>query len=319
MPDVPSRPDAPSSAVPWSEAAPRPAHESAPPAERPRRGPAVGVGLLLVLLGAGVIASLVVVFLHTARGQQAEQIVMSAMATDPRTDRVFLRGLDLVSEGAVALAILSVLVVGAIRRRLDLGVGAAALVAGANVTTQILKYGVLERTDFGGTTDNTLPSGHVTVITSILVAVAVVLPARWRPLLVPLVAFFSAGAGVGTIILHWHRPSDVVAAYAVVLAWVGLVVVGLAAAGRVRRRVPGTGARAAGYALWAALAVGLVGTLILVAGVAPTYSRRDMGIAVLALAAVALACAAAVALASYAIDLLGDRTAGPPPRPPARR
>lgn len=276
------------------------------PAEAPRRVHAAAVGLGLVALAAAVIAALVAVFVHTARGQYVEQVVMQAMYTNPRTDRVVLHGLALVSVGAVAVAMAVVLGLGAMRRRLDLGIAAAGLIAGANVTTQLLKYGLIDRANYGWSDDNTLPSGHVTVITSILVAGLVVLPARLRPLLVPLVAFFASAAGVGTIIVNWHRPSDVVAAYAVVLGWAGLVLAAVALLGRLGGRVPGGIARAMGYAGWAAFAVCLVGVGVLVAGVYPAYGRRDMLVAALALAAVALVCAAAVALAAYAVDLLGD-------------
>lgn len=283
-----------------------------------RRSRAIGVGLFLAALTALAVPALVAVFVNSARGQSVEEVVMAAMSTDPRTDHVFLSGLQLVSEGAVALAIVAVLALGAARRRLDLGVGAAFLIGGANVTTQLLKYAVIERPDLGDGGGNTLPSGHVTVITSILVAGLLVLPARTRPVLVPVVAFLATCAGVGTIILNWHRPSDVVAAYAVVLGATGLTVAGLGAAGRVRPRVPGGAARVARYAGWAALAVTAVGVLILVAGVSPTYGRRDMLVAVLALAATAAACAAAIAAASYAVDLLGDGEPAPPRPRPAR-
>lgn len=265
------------------------------------------VGLSMATLAALLIAALVAVFLHTARGQRVEEIVMRAMATNPRTDRVLLSGLELVSVGAVAVALLAVLLLGSVRRRLDTGVAGAILIVGANVTTQVLKYGLIERKDYGWADENTLPSGHVTVITSILVALLIVLPARWRPALVPVVAFLATCAGVGTIIVNWHRPSDVTAAYAVVVGWTGLVLAGFAGAGRLRERVPGGIGRASGYAGWAAFAVYLVGVGILMAGVAPTYSRRDMLIAALALVAVALVCALAVAVAAYAVDLMGER------------
>ena len=281
---------------------------AAPLADRgdPRRGPVLRVGLTLTLLAAATIVALVVLLVDTARGQRLDEIVLQAMYTNPRTDRVLLRGLDLVSEGAVALAIVAVLVIGAMRRRLDLGAAAAFVIVVATVGTQVLKYAVIERPDLGGATENTLPSGHVTVITSILVGLVIALPARWRPLLVPAVAFLATCGGVGTIVLNWHRPSDVIAAYAVVLAATGLAVAGLAAAGRLRPRPAGGTGRLMGYAVGSALAVSVVGVLILLAGVAPTYSRRDMLIAACALVAVAMACAVAIAAASYAIDLLGD-------------
>lgn len=277
--------------------------------ERRRRGAAIRTGLGLAVLAAVIIAALVVVFLDSATGQRVERIVMEAMYTDPRTDRVLLRGLDLVSEAAVALAIIGVSVIGGLRHRLALGFAGAAVIGAANITTQVLKYVVIERPDLGDVgdaSDNTLPSGHVTVISSILVGLLVVLPARWRPVLVPVVTFLATCAGIGTIVLNWHRPSDVMAAYAVVLGVAGLVVASAAAAGRLRERVPGGAGRLAGYAAWAALAVCAVGALILMAGVAPAAGRRDVLLAVVAMAATSGVGAFAIAATSYAVDLLGD-------------
>ena len=285
----------------------------APAARTAPRGRAIGVGLVLVVTAVLVVLALVALFLHTERGQILETRVMEAMYTNPRTDAVLLRGLAIVSVGAVALAMVGVLALGAMGRRLDLGIAAAGLIAAANVTTQVLKYGLIDRADFGWSEHNTLPSGHVTVILSILLALVVVCSPRWRPLLVPLIAFFGTCAGVGTIIVNWHRPSDVVAAYAVVVGWTGVVVATLAGLRRVGRRVPGVAARAIGYAGWAALAVSAVGVLIVMAGVAPVYGRRALLVAALALAAVGLACSVAVAAASYAVGLLGE---GEPARAP---
>lgn len=231
---------------------------------------------------------------------------MAGMFTNPRVDGVFLGGLELVSEGAIVVAVLAMGAVGVLRRRAVLGVGAAAIVAGANVSTQFLKYQVIERPDFGWSAHNTLPSGHVTVITSLLVAMLLVVPARSRLYLVPLVAFCSACAGVGTIVLNWHRPSDVLAAYAVVLGWTGLIVASLALVGRQRGRTPSWLRRAFAYAAGSSFAVGLLGLLILLSGVTPAQRRRELMLTIAALVVVALVCAAMAALSSQAIDLLGD-------------
>ena len=64
--------------------------------------------------------------------------------------------------------------------------------AGANLTTQILKYRILWRPDFNITerwdNANTLPSGHTTMAASAAVALVLLSGRRWRAL--------SAWAGV---------------------------------------------------------------------------------------------------------------------------
>jgi hypothetical protein len=50
-----------------------------------------------------------------------------------------------------------------------------------------------------------------------------VVPRRARPLVALVGAAYTAATGVSTLVGQWHRPSDVVAAVLVVLAWGALV------------------------------------------------------------------------------------------------
>ncbi|MEO3743119.1 phosphatase PAP2 family protein [Plantactinospora sp. B5E13] len=110
-----------------------------------------------------------------------------------------------------------------IRGRIGLAVVTIVLIAGANLTTQALKY-VIERPDFGidperAAAGNSLPSGHTTVAASVAIALVMVLPPRLRGLGALLGAGYAAAAGVATLSAGWHRPSDAVAALLVVGAW----------------------------------------------------------------------------------------------------
>lgn len=101
---------------------------------------------------------------------------------------------------------------------------AAAVVAAANITTQVVKHGWLERPELipeAGTV-NALPSGHTTMAASAAVAVFVAADARHRPLVGTLAAVWGGGWGAYIFVESWHRPSDMVAAYLVVAGW-GLV------------------------------------------------------------------------------------------------
>ncbi|MEU8314602.1 MULTISPECIES: phosphatase PAP2 family protein [unclassified Micromonospora] len=110
-----------------------------------------------------------------------------------------------------------------IRGRKALAVTATLLIAGANVTTQLLKH-YLVRPDFGidperAAAGNSLPSGHTAVAASVAIALILVLPRKVRAAGAFLGAGYAAAAGVATLSAGWHRPSDAVAAYLVVGAW----------------------------------------------------------------------------------------------------
>lgn len=113
-----------------------------------------------------------------------------------------------------------------IRGRVALAIMATLLIAGANATTQLLKYG-LTRPDFGIDPDraavgNSLPSGHSAVAASVAIALVLVLPRQVRALGAVLGTAYAAFAGVATLSAGWHRPSDAVASFLVVGAWAAL-------------------------------------------------------------------------------------------------
>jgi membrane-associated phospholipid phosphatase len=109
------------------------------------------------------------------------------------------------------------------RRRVDLFVRGAVLVAGANATTQLLKRVVIERPDYVTYGSNSLPSGHVTLVASVVLAALVVLPVAVRPLVVLVGGGWVALVAVSTVVSGWHRPSDTVAALLVCAGWAALV------------------------------------------------------------------------------------------------
>lgn len=94
------------------------------------------------------------------------------------------------------------------------------MLIGANVTTRVLKFWLLDRPDLGhGPEFNTLPSGHTTAAASVAAAVLLVVSPRIRPWAAVLGAGYAGATGVSTLIGQWHRPSDVVAGLLVVLLW----------------------------------------------------------------------------------------------------
>lgn len=168
--------------------------------------------------------------LFTAQGQRYDETarqVLDGAGSD--TNARLVRLLQEISVGTAAVALAALIVVALVRGRLRVALSALVLVAGANVSTQLLKHYVLERPDLGvGSAANSLPSGHTTVVFSLVLAGVLVAPRalRW------LVALVGAGVGgltgLATVIAGWHRPSDVIAAMLITLAWAALVSVVLA-------------------------------------------------------------------------------------------
>lgn len=134
--------------------------------------------------------------------------------------------LSVVSVSFVVVGLIAAMVIALIRLRWGVALQVAALVAGANVTTQVLKYRLLERPDLGVPSEhmqNSLPSGHTTVAASVSVALLMVVPRSLRPVVALAGAAYTAATGVSTMVGKWHRPSDVIAALLVVLLWTALV------------------------------------------------------------------------------------------------
>ncbi len=128
--------------------------------------------------------------------------------------------------GACAIALL--------RRRPADALVAVIVVAGANVTTQLLKALLAHprvKAAIGGDPLelNTFPSGHTTAVASIALAYAFVVPAALRGLALTLGAAFALAVGYAVVVIGWHYPSDVLGAYLIAAAW-GFAVL---AAGRV--------------------------------------------------------------------------------------
>jgi membrane-associated phospholipid phosphatase len=194
-----------------------------PPVSRqePRTGPRVVAAVVALVAAVGVHLTWRV-FVMTPEGQRVEGLAFEGARHGRYRLWVLAEPvLDVVSVAFVAAGVLAVVLVALGRRRWMLAVQAAAIVAGSNLTTQVLKHQVYDRPHLlpGWTGPNGLPSGHTTVAASVSVAVLFVVPRRWRPLVAVLGAGWTAAMGVSTLVGRWHRPSDVVAAVLVVLAW----------------------------------------------------------------------------------------------------
>jgi membrane-associated phospholipid phosphatase len=157
------------------------------------------------------------------------------LGADVRGDALAL--LDLVAVPTVALAVVVLAGVALLRGRGATAAAVVAIVLGAQVVTQLLKAG-LARPDSADV--NSLPSGHVTLVASLGVALVLVVPRLLRPLAATTALVVTATGGVATMVAGWHRPSDVLAALGVVMAVTGAVgLVRATTRTRARPTVPG--------------------------------------------------------------------------------
>ena len=102
---------------------------------------------------------------------------------------------------------------------------AIIVVAGANVTTQVLKS-VLEHARTKAFErgwelpwPDSFPSGHTTAAASIAVALLLVVPAGYRLFAAGVGAALTGVVGLSVVVLGWHYPSDVLGALLVVGTW----------------------------------------------------------------------------------------------------
>ncbi|KSW21837.1 phosphoesterase PA-phosphatase [Cellulomonas sp. B6] len=199
---------------------------------RPRsRGWVVAVCVVVAVVCAVGVWALWRAFVDTWAGQRVEDAALDGATTGQgHLWRLAEPVLDVVSVGFVAVGLLVAAGVALVRRRWSLALQVAVLVAGANLTTRLVKYEVLQRPVLGVGADygNTLPSGHTTAAGSVSAALLLVAPPRARPAVAVLGASYTAATGVSTLVGQWHRPSDVVAGALVVLGWTALVCAAMA-------------------------------------------------------------------------------------------
>ncbi|WP_307845035.1 phosphatase PAP2 family protein [Actinotalea solisilvae] len=214
---MPVPPTSPAAAV--AAGGPAPA-----PRPGPRRVPVLPGGVVAVLGAAGV-WGVWRAFVLSATGRALDVGALDGAAFGRNqlwtaAEQV----LDGISVPLLAAVLLATTLLAVLRRRVVLAVQVALLMGGANLTTQVLKRWVLDRPDVG-IGDHllaSLPSGHTTAAASVAVALLLVVPRRVRPAAAVAGTVYTLATGVSTLVAGWHRPSDVVAAVLVVLAWAGV-------------------------------------------------------------------------------------------------
>ena len=276
-----------------------PASSAPAPARVARRPDITGAvrAVLLMVVSLAVMFAAYLLFVQSSAGQRLDQMVVTRTGQGPLIRETVSSVLQLVTVGLIVLVLCVCVVIAGLRQRWELAAGAFVIVAGANVSTQGLKRVLLDRPDFGYGTENSLPSGHVTVVMSLVLALLLVLPsaARWVMELGGSVAV--AVIGVGVVVTTWHYPSDVISALAVALAWGFLVLAAISLLGvdrPIRRQAVTTLALALGLLLSAGIFIAF--------GVRPGGSLKDFAILAVTMAGLATAGALSVGVFTRMLD-----------------
>lgn len=181
----------------------------------------------LLLVAAAQAAALILVwrfFVRTERGQLFDTIALAGnQIGQDEVDGPANTILNAVSVVSLAVATVVIAVIALARGRVLLTVVVTLFVIAANVTSQMFKWG-LYRPNFGVDPErlsagNSFPSGHATVAMSVAIALVLVLPPRARGVGAVVGAVYAGVAGVATMSLGWHRPSDVVGSVLIAGAW----------------------------------------------------------------------------------------------------
>lgn len=122
---------------------------------------------------------------------------------------------------SLAVAVALVALVALLRRRLDLAIAGVAIIVVGQVITQSLKRFILPRPSLvevtGDYMHNSFPSGHTTIAMTVLFALLIVVPYRWRGFALLITLAWAVGIGAFTVTAKWHRVSDTIGADAVAL------------------------------------------------------------------------------------------------------
>ena len=211
-----------------------------------------------------------------------------------------------------ALAAMIVIAIAVKARGLRTAAAITILIGGANATSQLLKPALayhreLYHTNFHlyNLADAAYPSGHATAAMTISLAVLIIVPRAYRPLVAVVGTVFSLAVSFSILILQWHFPSDIVGGFLVATAWGLATLAALRYAnerwperGTIRQVAQGAiGAPSPATIAWGALVVGVVACLAAASRAHQIASFVEGHTAATAVAS-AIAVAAAVLLAA---------------------
>ncbi len=173
------------------------------------------------------------------RGVQAGFIGLADTRLGPWADRIVVLG-DPVPFAAMGLVLIAIAL---LRRRPRAALVAAAILGGANVTTQVLKHltegpRAYDMASWPSAMGEELwPSGHTTGAMTLAFCLVLVLPRSLRPLAAAIGGCYTIAVVYSLMVLGHHLPSDSVGAFLVATSWTFLIIAVARAAER-RRPTP---------------------------------------------------------------------------------
>jgi len=177
--------------------------------------------LVLAVVAAVALHVVWYAFVNTATGQAIDRAAFEgALVHQTGLWEWGRRVLEIVSNSLIVVGAIAAVIIAVLRRRAWLAIQALTVIVGANVTTQLIKnWYPRPRLLTGWTGQNSLPSGHTTVVAAASVALLLTVPRRWRIPMAVAGSIWTLITGLSTLIGRWHRPADVVAALLVTCFW----------------------------------------------------------------------------------------------------
>jgi membrane-associated phospholipid phosphatase len=169
---------------------------------------------------------------HIGFMQRADQSILRGFSdlSRPRVNAIANRIAHLCNPNPYVYLCALPFTIALLRRRPRIAAAIAAIILGANVTTQLLKP-MLAAARPGPSVDGgtalfaaSWPSGHATAAMSLTLCLVLALPARLRPAAAAAGAAFTVAVVYSFLTLGWHFPSDVLGGFLVAFSWTALVV-----------------------------------------------------------------------------------------------
>ena len=165
---------------------------------------------------------------HTGLGRHADRAIFYGFAglQRPRVNHLASLIAHLCDPSPFVFFAAVVVLVGFARRRPRLGLATAAILLGANLSTELLKPLLAEPRLLPGqpVASASWPSGHATAAMSLALSAVLVAPARARPAVAAVGAGFAVAVSYSFLTLGWHFPSDVLGGFLVAATWTLLAV-----------------------------------------------------------------------------------------------
>lgn len=170
---------------------------------------------------AGIVATYLLA-VWTTTGQYVDNLAMAGLSTAAPDVGWAVTVLGIISPFTVLVAAVTITGLAWLSRGHLLGLAVAGTLVGTIVISQVLKD-VLIRPPLQDTVaSNSLPSGHVAAVAALVVALALAVPRALRGTVALLGVVIVAVTGLATVVLEWHRPSDVVVAALLAVAMAGI-------------------------------------------------------------------------------------------------